>query len=262
MLRRRGLVRQDDSPADATDNADALESCLQLALTPGHRERHGRALALAPDEPAETPESLCATVAGVNVHAGVVVAANDREALTRLVRYLLRPPFSVRRFSLREDGAVVYALGKADRRGRTALILSPRELLARLAAILPAPRFALRREIGVFAAGSPHRKKLVTATAPRATCHFSPRRPPSNAVPSSAEGKLPVAPTPTRVPWAELLRRVFDIDALRCSRCEGRMAPVALVEEPAEAERYLRARGLYFPLHPAARSRGPPSRPC
>ena len=69
----------------------------------------------------------------------------------------------------------------------------------------------------------------------------------------------PTRKAPTRVPWAELLRRVWDLDALRCERCGGRMQPVALVLDPAEAERYLRHTGEFTPLPAPARSRGPPA---
>lgn len=46
--------------------------------------------------------------------------------------------------------------------------------------------------------------------------------------------------------------------SMRCPSCEGKMVPVALVEEPSEAERWLREAGLFTPLHPSARARGPP----
>jgi hypothetical protein len=49
-----------------------------------------------------------------------------------------------------DDDVVVYRLQRPDRRGRTALLMTPVEFLARLAAILPAPRLALRRQLGVF----------------------------------------------------------------------------------------------------------------
>ena len=59
--------------------------------------------------------------------------------------YLLRPALSLKRLSLRDDDVVVYRLQRPDRRGRTALFMTPQEFLARLAAIMPAPRLALRR---------------------------------------------------------------------------------------------------------------------
>ncbi len=63
----------------------------------------------------------------------------------------------------------------------------------------------------------------------------------------------------TRVPWAELLRRVWHLEALRCERRGGRLRPVALIQDPAAAERYLRARGEFTTLPGPARSRGPPA---
>jgi len=168
------------------------------------------------------------------------VPAGDRAALERLVRYLLRPPLSLKRLSLRDDAAVVYRLQRPDRRGRTALVMTPLEFLARLAAILPAPRLALRRQLGIFSSGSPDRRKVMPAPVLRQSCH-------------------PTSSAHTRIPWAELLRRVWDLDALRCDRCGGRMKPVALVQDRAEAERYLRQTGQYMPLPAAARSRGPPA---
>ena len=97
--------------------------------------------------------------------------AGDRASLERLARYVLRPPLSLKRLSLREDGAVVYSLQRPDRRGRTALVMAPVEFLARLAAILPAPRLALRRQLGAFASGSPDRRKVMPAPALRQGCH-------------------------------------------------------------------------------------------
>ena len=80
-----------------------------------------------------------------SLHAGVRIAAQDRPALERLVRYILRPPLSHNRLSLREDGMLVLRLKTAWRNGTTALLLSGSELLQRLAAIVPRPRSQARR---------------------------------------------------------------------------------------------------------------------
>jgi hypothetical protein len=144
--------------------------------------------------------------------AGGALPAGDRAALERLVRYLLRSPLSLKRLSLREDGAAVYRLQRPDRRGRTALVMAPLEFMARLAAILPAPRLALRRQLGVFSPGSPDRRKVMPAPAPPQSCH-------------------PAAKSaPTRVPWAELLRRVWHIDAPALRPLRG--APAARRPRP------------------------------
>ena len=77
--------------------------------------------------------------------------------------------------------------------------------------------------------------------------------------PVPPESCHPAPKVPSRIPWAELLRRVWDLDALRCESCGGRLHPVALVRDLAEAERYLLQTGEFAPLPIQARSRGPPT---
>ncbi len=63
---------------------------------------------------------------------------------------------------------------------------------------------------------------------PRETDRGDPRRP-------AASGR----PGPRRLPWAELLQRVFELDALRCPNCGARMRLVAAIEDPEVARRIL-----------------------
>ena len=53
----------------------------------------------------------------------------------------------------------------------------------------------------------------------------------------------------SRVDWATLLRRTFDVDVKRCTGCAGRMTVRAVVTDPASIERLLAA---------LRRSRDPP----
>ena len=61
-----------------------------------------------------------------------------------------------------------------------------------------------------------------------------------------------------RTAWADLLKRVFAVDGLRCHRCGGRREVLALITEAAVVRAILECLGLPTepPLvHPA---RGPP----
>jgi hypothetical protein len=80
---------------------------------------------------------------------------------------------------------------------------------------------------GVFAPASPHRKNL-------------PDRPQPKQEASDEESAATVTPPQKsklsrngkgrrRIGWAALLKRTFEIDVLRCSRCSGRMKLVAVV---------------------------------
>ena len=45
----------------------------------------------------------------------------------------------------------------------------------------------------------------------------------------------------SRVDWATLLRRTFDVDVTRCTKCAGRITVRALVTDPAPIDRLLAA---------------------
>jgi hypothetical protein len=59
-------------------------------------------------------------------------------------------------------------------------------------------------------------------------------------------------------PWAELLKRCFDVDILQCSKCGGHMKLLAVITDPRSIERMLRHLGE--PTEPPARepARAPP----
>ena len=72
-----------------------------------------------------------------------------------------------------------------------------------------------------------------------------------------AHPEQPTTMTPTASPvkWAELLKRVWDLDALECPRCKGRMTAMAVVENRDAIARYLAHTGQTT-VHP--RAQGPP----
>ncbi len=74
-------------------------------------------------------------------------SSNDREGRERLARYVLRPPFALQRLSQGEDGRLVYRM-KRPREGSLFLLLTPDELLARLATLVPPPRARALRAAG------------------------------------------------------------------------------------------------------------------
>jgi hypothetical protein len=64
-------------------------------------------------------------------------------------------------------------------------------------------------------------------------------------------------PTHHRHRWAELLKRVFEIDALRCPRCGSTLRLIAAIEDPVVARRILECLELPArapPLEPASRA--------
>ena len=137
---------------DGDDEPDALAGCASIATQRGLFDDLGGARACdrdAEDEPA-APGKRSASLDGFDLHAAVRVGADDDLAREKLVRYCARPPFALERLSVLRDGRVAYAI-KTARKGATHRILTPVELLARIAALIPPPRHPFLRYHGVLA---------------------------------------------------------------------------------------------------------------
>jgi hypothetical protein len=184
-------------------------------------------------------ERLRAWFEGFSLHAGVVIAEHDRDALERLCRYGTRPAFGAERLSWTDDGRISYKLKRPWHDGRTHLVLEPVAFLRKLVGIIPPPRRHLVRYSGVFGRASTQRKKL-QALVPEPAAQAA-----SCAPLSSTTAQLTASrSTPgSRLRWAELLRRVFAIDVLACP-CGGRRSVIAVVAVPQIAQVVLGALGL------------------
>jgi hypothetical protein len=88
---------------------------------------------------------LCADIDGFSLHAAVRCAADDRQALEQLCRYITRPALANERVQTNAAGQVVLKLKTAWRDGTTHLVMSPLEFMQRLAALVPRPRLHLIR---------------------------------------------------------------------------------------------------------------------
>ena len=185
-------------------------------------------------------ESLQAEHVGFDLHAKVRVGWGERKQLEHLCRYLLRPALATERLSLRPDGRYEYRLRRPWADGTTAFVYEPVELMERLAALVPMPRANLVRYHGVFAPAAEWRGRVVPA-GDRS------RRPPRGGF----------APK-DRVPWAQLLHRVWLTRILVCAGCGGRRELVAQVTEPFAIRRILEHLGLDPSTPGPVPARGPP----
>lgn len=82
----------------------------------------------------------CAQDGGFSLDAGVRIEANNRTGLERLLRYCARPAFAQERLQLIDAAHLVYESPKPGPGGRVSLMLTPLELIERLAALIPPPR--------------------------------------------------------------------------------------------------------------------------
>ena len=220
----------------------ALAAAVKAPVSPSQ-------LSLPGQDPQPPAKPLCARVAGFSLHAAQAVSAGDREALERLCRYGLRPPFAQDRLSLLPDGRVAYRLRRPwpHPLGTTWLLLEPLDFLRRLAALIPAPYTHMIRYHGILANRSRWRELL-----PQPPAHPSAGDPldaPASAAkatgPPAAGQQATSCSTPPRrrrahLKWAQLLRRVFSLDALECPQCQAAMVVLAFISDPPVVSKILR----------------------
>jgi len=184
-------------------------------------------------------ERLCANLDGFSLHAARRITAHDRDGLERLCRYGLRAPFSAERFQRLSDGNVVYLLKRPwpGPGGRTELVFEPTALLRRLAALIPSPYLNLVRYHGILHNRSRFRDQLpppdVDLGRPAA---IEPCEP---SDPKKGDPGQSVPVRPRRLGWAQLLRRVLNVDALCCPKCATPMLVIAFITEPSVIQRIL-----------------------
>src|SRR3954467_564927 len=92
---------------------------------------------------------------GFSLDAAVRCGAHQRKELERLCRYITRPAIANERLKRNRAGQLVLQLKSPWRDRATHIVMSPLELMQRLAGLVPRPRLHLIRFHGVLA---PHAK--------------------------------------------------------------------------------------------------------
>ncbi len=174
---------------------------------------------------------------GSHVHAGVGVPEDDRAFALRLAGYCARNPVALERMTY--DPAieqVTYRSDTADGPTAGTATVDPLEFLVPLVTHIPDPGQVMQRYYGWYASGTRGtRRRLAPA-------------------PSGAEAAVGIVEPvdwsrrAARCRWAELLRRIHEVDPLTCPRCRGPMRILTVITDPAVITRILAHR---------ARARGP-----
>ena len=183
LLQQRGILAEaavdtlaEKEPLLAALSAASIQGQLATGPRAGHRVR--RLLS----DPIEGLRSgpLCFSARGFSLHAATRIKAEDRAGLERLCRYVTRPPLAAGRLQLIDADHLTFRLKTPWSDGTTHRLLSPLELIEKLAALIPPRRLNLVRYHGILAPNAHERSQTVPA-------------PPSPTV-SLAPGDSPAAP--------------------------------------------------------------------
>ncbi|MFN0181270.1 MAG: transposase, partial [Gemmatimonadales bacterium] len=158
---------------------------------------------------------------GFHVHAGVGVPEDERAFALRLARYCARNPVALERLTY-DPGVdqVTYRSDKTEGPTAGTVTVDPLEFLARVVTHIPNPGQVMQRYYVLYASRT-----------------RGARRPPGRAAAGPAAASPVVEPVAwslraARARWAELLRRLFEVDPLTCPHCQGVMRVVAVITAP------------------------------
>jgi len=167
LLGRRGLLAGEEW-AGSEEEATVLDACRAASVrnVVAFGPQAGRPLRkiVLPAVTAPGPTTHESRgVAGFDLDVGPVIRAHERSRLERLCRYALRPAIATERLEELPDGRLKYSLRHPWRDGTSAVVMEPMDFLARLAALVPAPRRHVLRYHGTLAPNAKWRRLILPA---------------------------------------------------------------------------------------------------
>jgi len=170
---------------------------------------------------------------GFNVHSKV--RATSKQEAERVGKYMIRPILSLKRLSFDEaQGQVIYQYGKHSSKLERMDYL---EFIARVTSHIPDKAQVMIRYYGLYA--NAHRgKKRKTGEDP--------------SHPPIIDDEVSFVPSKG---WAEMIRKVFEVDPLICPHCGGEMKVISFIEDHKVIDKIIAHLKLIFMAE-----RPPPSR--
>jgi len=204
---------------------------------------------------------------GFSLDAGVRIEADDRSGLERLLRYCARPVFALERLRQIDPEHLVYESLKPGPGGSVSLLMTPLELIDRLAALIPPPRRHRHRYYGVLAPNAPLRAAVTALAGAKEEAPLPSAMTEAVSAPESG-ATVPNAPDEVaeepahrkaaRYVWALLLARIYEVLPLLCPKCGGDMRIIAFINEGPVIREILGHLGEPSSAPSLAPARGPP----
>jgi hypothetical protein len=161
---------------------------------------------------------------GFNVHSRV--RAKTKKEAERVGKYMIRPLLSLERLSLDEREAQVgYRYGKEASEVER---MDDLEFIARVTSHIPDKGQVTVRYFGLYA--NAHRGKVKKASLAAFPLRI-------------VEDKL--RPLPSKG-WAEMIRKVYEVDPMLCPRCGGTMKVISFLTDYAVVDRIIAHLNLSF----------------
>jgi hypothetical protein len=168
---------------------------------------------------------------GFNVFSGPRILPRHEKSMENLARYIIRASFSQERMTYhRETGQVGYR----SKDGTETKLFDALEWLAAMCSHVPNKGEQMVRYYGYYSNVARGKRKKI-----------------------DADDKIPCILEPEN--WARLIQKIYEVDPLLCSRCQGSMRVIAFIEDEDVIKKILKHLGLWeVKRKPLPRANAPP----
>ena len=172
---------------------------------------------------------------GFSVYCAQPIEACDDNGRNALSEYISRAPFSLERMSFNENSKTVLYKGEHfhPTLARNFDVTDPLEWIARITSHIPRKGAKQVIYYGAYSQAWRGRERR-QGILPKAPTEEEPASS-ANDRPSCSRRQL----------WAALLKKVWDIDALKCPKCGGQMKVISFIEQPSVIRRILKHLDLW-----------------
>jgi hypothetical protein len=184
------------------------------------------------------------THSGFSLDMSVKIPATSARTRDALAQYIARPPVSLSKMLVEEhEGSVLYRSEYNPYFKTNARLFPAIEFLVQLLQHLPDARAHLVRRYGLYSSrsrGTWTRKPWLVRLAPEGWLQQHPQHPPVPLQATLRDSAQPsVSTRESRSAWTRLLAKIYEVDALRCSRCGSPMKVLAIITDPQQCRRIL-----------------------
>ncbi len=191
---------------------------------------------------------------GFSVHCGKPIKACDADGRKVLSEYISRAPFSLERMSFNENSKTVLYRGEHFHPilARNFDVAGPLEWITRITSHIPKKGAKQVIYYGAYSQAWRGRERRQGILPKAATEEES--TPSGNTCSSLMRRRKQM--------WAALLKKVWDVDALKCPKCGGRMKVISFIEQPSIIRRILKHLDLWEDPRPPPQSLELVCEPC
>ena len=198
---------------------------------------------------------------GFNVHCGSPVGFDETDALERLARYIVRAPISQERMHyISETESTTGQTAKVIYEGKTthtSETFSELDFMARLVTHIPNKREQTVRYYGYYSnkCRGVRAKAEVERIKSEASGYDLDIHTIGNSSPEASGSSLLIISASNlsrkkfKKNWARLIQKVYNVDPLKCPKCNGKMRIISFIEDEAVIKKILSHLNFWLPLY-------------